>query len=291
MTQRWQPTGFGDAASTVTLRDGVVRYRLEGPGAGPSVVLVHGLTYPLEVWGPLAAHLSARGYRVCRYDLWGRGGSALPHGPLTVPRLAKQLTELIDAVLPSGPAALVSLSNSDLIVTQLAREAPARVRGLVMLAPSMVDPRTMSGWARLLQALPVPSALAHARLRRTLVERISGHRQRLPADASAQVKGVYEYASRCVQESPVFAQAVQAQLRGMPSEREVTQSLRRLQATNVRAAAISFADERDVTGAAAALLTQHWPDCQRAQLPGTHMGLLERPAEVNAAVEQALARF
>ncbi|KAJ7800612.1 Alpha/Beta hydrolase protein, partial [Mycena olivaceomarginata] len=44
------------------------------------IVLVHGLSIPALVWGPLVPPLVAAGYRVLLYDLYGRGYSAAPVG-------------------------------------------------------------------------------------------------------------------------------------------------------------------------------------------------------------------
>jgi len=59
----------------VALSDGVTRYQWEGPSEGPVVVLVHGATIPMWVWKNLAADLAEGGFRVLRYDKFGRGYS------------------------------------------------------------------------------------------------------------------------------------------------------------------------------------------------------------------------
>ncbi|MBL3562611.1 alpha/beta fold hydrolase, partial [Rhodovulum sulfidophilum] len=52
----------------------------EGPAEGPVLVLLHGLTIGSHMLDRLAGGLAARGYRVLRYDLYGRGFSDRPRG-------------------------------------------------------------------------------------------------------------------------------------------------------------------------------------------------------------------
>jgi alpha-beta hydrolase superfamily lysophospholipase len=68
----------GTTGQLATLSRGVTHYTLEGPQDGPLVVLIHGLTTPAFVWDGIAPVLVARGYRVLRYDLFGRGCSDRP---------------------------------------------------------------------------------------------------------------------------------------------------------------------------------------------------------------------
>ena len=56
-----------------TSADGV-RIEYATAGAGPDLVLVHGLTDSSQTWGPLTPRLAER-YRVTRLDLRGMGAS------------------------------------------------------------------------------------------------------------------------------------------------------------------------------------------------------------------------
>ena len=60
------------------LSQGYVHYELGGPVGGEKVVLVHGLSVPYYIWDPTFDALTEAGFRVLRYDLYGRGFSDRP---------------------------------------------------------------------------------------------------------------------------------------------------------------------------------------------------------------------
>ena len=62
----------------VRLRDGVTHYDLSGPDGGRTVVLLSGGSVPYYLWDPTREALAASGFRVLRYDYFGRGFSDRP---------------------------------------------------------------------------------------------------------------------------------------------------------------------------------------------------------------------
>jgi pimeloyl-ACP methyl ester carboxylesterase len=70
----------------------------EETGAGPAVVLVHGLSDWHRTWSPIAPLLAARGYRVVAVDLPGHGFSGRPDVPYTLEWNARVIGAWIDAV-------------------------------------------------------------------------------------------------------------------------------------------------------------------------------------------------
>jgi hypothetical protein len=104
-----------DAARTqqggpyIKLPDGVTRYELTGPADGPVVVLIHGATIPMYLWDEQVAPLSEAGYRVLRYDMFGRGYSDRPEGNYSQAFYRMQLADLLDALKISKPVDLISL--------------------------------------------------------------------------------------------------------------------------------------------------------------------------------------
>src|SRR5512145_3238365 len=63
----------------VKLSDGLVHYQLSGPAEAPTVALVPGATLPFFVWDPIIDPLLKAGFRVLRFDLFGRGYSDRPN--------------------------------------------------------------------------------------------------------------------------------------------------------------------------------------------------------------------
>ena len=62
----------------VELSDGWTHYDVAGPESGQVVILVHGFSVPYYIWDTTFEALVAAGFRVIRFDLFGRGYSDRP---------------------------------------------------------------------------------------------------------------------------------------------------------------------------------------------------------------------
>lgn len=123
-------------ATFVELSDGHVRYQLTGPSDGPTVALIHGASGPMEVWDMTMEALAGAGFRVLRYDLYGRGGSdriAVVHDAALYER---QLEDLLRALDLAGPLHLVGSSMGAMIAAGFANAHPERVRSLCFIGPA-----------------------------------------------------------------------------------------------------------------------------------------------------------
>jgi pimeloyl-ACP methyl ester carboxylesterase len=120
----------------VELSQGVTHYHLSGPATGPLVVCVHGLTTPSFVWAPLAKGLTALGFRVLVYDLYGRGYSDRPQGLQDKGFFNSQLHDLLAELEVQEPFHLIGYSMGGAIGAGFATTYPAKVRRLVLLAPA-----------------------------------------------------------------------------------------------------------------------------------------------------------
>jgi pimeloyl-ACP methyl ester carboxylesterase len=118
----------------VTLSHGIVHVRMSGPEQGRPVVLVHGFSVPNYVFDRTSADLAANGFRVIRFDLYGRGWSDRPDVDYDRDLFANQLLELMDT-LRVPKADLVGLSMGGAIAGRFAAEHPERVRSLALVAP------------------------------------------------------------------------------------------------------------------------------------------------------------
>lgn len=111
------------------------KVRLLEQGAGPPVVLVHGLGLSAGVWEPHLARLSDAGYRTLAPDLPGFGRSPGPVAGLSVTATAAWLLRLADAI-GLERAAWVGHSVGTQQVMRLAASAPERAAALVLAAPT-----------------------------------------------------------------------------------------------------------------------------------------------------------
>ena len=126
----------GNAYRFIELPSGTVHYRLEGPEAGPVVVLVHGFSTPSFVWDGHFAPLTEAGYRVLAYDNFGRGLSDRPNAIYNADLFDRQLDELIEALKINRRVDLVGYSMGGAIATIFTARHPERVRSLTLIAPA-----------------------------------------------------------------------------------------------------------------------------------------------------------
>jgi len=122
----------------VALSNGVVHYELAGPEDAPTVVLVHGFSVPYYVWDPTFDALVEAGFRVLRYDLYGRGYSDRPEVEYTLDLFTGQLEKLLSALGIDQPVALVGLSFGGPIVARFSNGHPDQVRSLALIDPQVV---------------------------------------------------------------------------------------------------------------------------------------------------------
>jgi pimeloyl-ACP methyl ester carboxylesterase len=107
-----------------------VKIRWESQGEGMPVLLVHGLGYTRQGWGP-QRELLARRYRVVSYDNRGIGESEIPAGPYTVVELAADAVQVLDEAGVER-AHVVGASLGGMVAQLLAAERPERVDRLVL---------------------------------------------------------------------------------------------------------------------------------------------------------------
>lgn len=118
------------------LSDGTTHYELAGPESGPRVVLIHGVSGPMAVWDAVVPRLAAAGFRVLRYDHFGRGYSDRIDVDHDLALYDRQLVELLDAVGWREPVAAIGSSMGGIVVTQLAIQHPERVSRVVLVGPA-----------------------------------------------------------------------------------------------------------------------------------------------------------
>lgn len=132
------------AGQFARLSDGYTHYELAGPAGGRVVVLAAGATVPYYIWDPTFTALVDAGFRVLRYDYYGRGFSDRPDVPFTQDLYVRQLHELLDAVHISQPFDLAGLSFGGAVITSIAARYPDRVRSLIYMDPAFRTPQSLT---------------------------------------------------------------------------------------------------------------------------------------------------
>ncbi len=107
-----------------------IAYRVEGEGE--PLVMVHGVGGDSGNWDGVVAALLPR-FRAIRLDMSGHGRSGLITAPCTVQDLARDVTDVMDA-LGVRAAAIAGFSLGGLIAQAIALESPDRVKKLALIA-------------------------------------------------------------------------------------------------------------------------------------------------------------
>jgi pimeloyl-ACP methyl ester carboxylesterase len=119
----------------VQLEDGVTHYLVDGPDSGRTIVLVHGFSVPAYIWDSTAAFLAGAGYRVVRYDEYGRGWSDRPNVEYDAGLYDRQISQLLDSLHVAGPVDIAGVSMGGWVSATFAAHHPDRVRSLVLVDP------------------------------------------------------------------------------------------------------------------------------------------------------------
>jgi pimeloyl-ACP methyl ester carboxylesterase len=117
------------------LAEGITHYETAGPDTGRVVVLAAGFSVPAYIWDSLYQRLADSGFRVIRYDYFGRGWSDRPDAAYDQALFVRQLGGLLDSLGVQGPVDLAGLSFGGAIVTSFAERRPDRVRSLIYIDP------------------------------------------------------------------------------------------------------------------------------------------------------------
>jgi len=137
----------------IQLSDGFTHYEMSNPEAENTVVLVHGFSVPYFIYDPTFEFLTQSGFRVVRYDLFGRGFSDRPETRYNIDLFVRQLGDLLHALCFTRPATLVGLSTGGPITAAFTARHPERVNKLVLIDPVGARPLPFS---RILKVAAMP---------------------------------------------------------------------------------------------------------------------------------------
>lgn len=119
----------------VELDNGTTHYEF-GEQTGPVVVLIHGTSGPMTVWDATVPALTDAGYRVLRYDMFGRGYSDRVDASYNLDFFVRQLESLLRTLTIESKVTLVGSSLGAIVAAEMARQHPERVRSLVFVGPA-----------------------------------------------------------------------------------------------------------------------------------------------------------
>ncbi len=124
------------AGSFVQLSRGIIHYEIAGPPGGKPVVLIHGFTTPYFIWDNNFDELVKAGFRVMRFDHFGRGFSDRPAVTYDRDLYDTELLELLDVLEIAKPVHLVGLSMGGGIAVIFTARHPDIVSKVCLLAPA-----------------------------------------------------------------------------------------------------------------------------------------------------------
>ena len=130
----------------IQLQNGITHYELSDTDSAQTVVLIHGYSTPYFIWDMNFASLVSAGFRVLRYDLFGRGYSDHLDVSYNAHLFDRQLLELLDGLRIERPISVVGLSMGAPIAARFAARRPQQVQKLVCIDPVGIP------WKRSLKA-------------------------------------------------------------------------------------------------------------------------------------------
>lgn len=130
--------------SFISLPEGITHYELAGQSDGRLVVLVHGFSVPYFLWDHTFQPLVTAGFRVLRYDAYGRGYSDRPEVKYDAKLFVSQLSDLLSALHVNGPVDLVASSLGGPVVVAFAAQHPEKVRSITLFDPSYFQGEPMT---------------------------------------------------------------------------------------------------------------------------------------------------
>jgi pimeloyl-ACP methyl ester carboxylesterase len=301
-----------DRTALVQTDDGVLLAVEEiGPAKAPlTVVFVHGYTLSMACWAfqrrTLAAELTGgqgSGARLVFYDQRGHGASG--RGPAkhsTIEQLARDLATVLETRVPRGPVVLVGHSMGGMTIMGLAALHPelfgSKVVGVALLSTSSGNLADLNfGLPDLLtrvRAAVFPVAAWTMRRRPAVAERT----RRLAAGIVSAATRSLSFASSDV--DPALAHYVDAMIAGTPVDviaefypaltgLDHTGSLKPLR--EVPTLVLTGEGDNLIPKEHSDRIVEQLPDAELVVVPDAgHMVLLEKPAEVNAALTGLLRR-
>lgn len=129
------PTDFYDGSRDIETPYGSTRIYEIGPEDGERILLVHGITTPSPVFAGVIPRLVEAGYRVCAYDLFGRGYSDSPNLSHDERLYNSQILCILQTI-GWTKFHLVGYSLGGALAASFASYFPSSIGKLILIAPA-----------------------------------------------------------------------------------------------------------------------------------------------------------
>jgi poly(3-hydroxyoctanoate) depolymerase len=254
-----------------------VRLRTSVRGSGRPLLLITGLGASLELAWPFERELAARGVQTIGFDAPGVGQSSAYRWPRRIGGVARTVERMLDA-LGYDRVDVLGVSLGGVVAQQLARQAPRRVRRLVLAAtgPGLGG---LPGSPSVLWALVTPRRYHQPDYYRRVAGRLYGGEARRDPDAL-----LHGSVARFVEPPSLWGYA--GQLYAISGWTSLPWLSRLRQPTLV----LAGDDDPIVPLVNGRILAWRIPRARLHVVPGGgHLFLLERPAELATLVARFLA--
>jgi pimeloyl-ACP methyl ester carboxylesterase len=121
--------------SFTKLSGGFTHYESTGSDTAKTIILVHGFSVPYYIWDGTYDSLVKEGYRVIRYDEFGRGYSDHPNVDYTPSFYRTQLAELIQSLHVKTPFSIAGLSFGGAVVGDFVAHNPELIDKVILIDP------------------------------------------------------------------------------------------------------------------------------------------------------------
>jgi pimeloyl-ACP methyl ester carboxylesterase len=247
---------------------------VEEQGQGESVLLVHGFPLDRRQWRGQSAALA--GVRLLIPDLRGFGDSEPAPPPYPMIALAEDLRQILDH-LAIERVVLGGLSMGGYVALAFAERYPERLRALMLLDthPRADTPEARRGRSELAARVRRHGVEAAVE---ELAERLLGERDVDPEVRALTVRMMLD----------TSVDGMVGALEGMAARPDSTSTLPQIRCPTL---VLVGSDDAITPPSMAREMAAAIPGAELVEIPGAgHLAPLERPAEVNAALEHFLAR-
>ena len=123
------------AGKFIRLSAGITYYEIAGADSAQTIVLVHGFSVPSYIWGKTFDSLVQSGYKVVRYDEFGRGFSDRPDATYDPSLYRRQLHDLINQLNLKTPISIAGLSFGGAVVSDFVVHYPDMIDKVILIDP------------------------------------------------------------------------------------------------------------------------------------------------------------